>query len=118
MLGVPPFWNKEKVQPFVGKRVIVNYWYARVVGGERSITGRLTSADDTEIVIARSSATPRMLTGYPPLPISYDKISTIVEDTSTATTQAGLLGNPWALAAIVLGGALLYNYSKNPKRAE
>lgn len=116
MFGMPPFWNKEKVQPFVGKRVIVTYWSAPDVSA--SVIGGLTSADDFGIVISQGSAKPGTFTGYPPFSLTYDRISTIVEDTSTATTQAGLLGNLWALAAIVLGGALLYNYSKNPKRAE
>jgi hypothetical protein len=114
MLGVPPFWNKEKVQPFVGKRVIVTYWSASAGGGQivdvsADMIGIMTHGDDYGVHIVQGNAI-----SY----FTYDKISTIVEDTSTATTQAGLLGNPWAIAAIVLGGALLYNYSKNPKRAE
>jgi hypothetical protein len=116
MFGVPPFWNKEMARPFVGKRVVVTYWSASDVSA--SVIGGLTSADDFGIVISQGSAKPGTFTGSPPFLLTYDKISTIVEDTSTVTTQAGLLGNPWAIAAIVLGGALLYNYSKNPKGAE
>jgi hypothetical protein len=112
-------WTKAQSLPFVGKRVIVTYKAEVAIliwppPPDPTISGQLTNADDYSVHIARGDA----ISLFP-----YAKIVSIVEDTgATAITQAGLfdfLSNPWALAALALGGILAYQtWGPKPKKAK
>lgn len=121
-------WTKAQSLPFVGKRVIVTYKAEVAIliwppPPDPTVSGTMTGIDDTGVVIKPKQVNPSVLTGYPPVMIPYAKIVSIVEDTgATAITQAGLfdfLSNPWALAALALGGILAYQtWGPKPKKAK
>jgi len=108
-------WTKAQALPFVGKRVIVTYKAEVAIliyppPPDPTISGQLTNADDAGIVIQTAPLGSDALS--PPILIPYTKIVSIVEDMRFGWTQAGFFGdllkNPWALAALTLGGILAY----------
>lgn len=118
-------WTRITIAPLMSKTVTVVY------KPEVAITiwpppptlrsyGSINWCDDTVLVLDKTDGTKQTI---PLLSVVEIKEGIVTGEEAITTTQAGLFGdllkNPWAIAALALGGILAYQtWGQKPKKAK